>query len=104
MARMSKKGIEDALDIPSIDELQQAMRLINTPDLEESEPEEEPSTEELQSALHNAKNMRKSLMVIPDILEKENDIDRLSETASKYFEDIMDKAFNSEDKYASELM
>lgn len=103
---MSKKSIEDTFDIPSIDDLQQAMKFITSPQSEEFEDELMPaiSTEELQEALSNAKDMKRSLMVVPDILDKEDAIDNLSDTASKYFEDIMDKAFNSEDKYASELM
>ena len=110
MSKLSKKSVEDALGIPSIDELQKAMAKINDPEEESDESEESwnfdtpvATQEEIKTALAMASNMRTNLMQIPDILEKEEEIDDIAETAAKYFEDIMDKGFNAEDRYASEL-
>lgn len=96
----SKRGIENALGIPSVEELQKAMSML-TPDNEICE--EDISTEEIQTALTSAKDLKKSLTIIPDVLEKETEIDEIADSASKYFEDIMDKAFNTEDRFAPEL-
>lgn len=108
MSKKSKSGIEEALDIPSADELQHALSMIRQQDeptdVAEIAPEEdEMSSDEIKAALAEAKNLKTQLRQIPDILEKEGEIDSIANDAAKYFEDIMDKAFNTEDRFAPEL-
>lgn len=113
MSVLSKKSIEDALGIPSIEQLQQAMATISDNELNEEvdgydEADdfplmEEPSADEIKHALATAKDMRRQLIEIPDVSEKEEQIDEIADSAAGYFEDIMDKAFNAEDRFASEL-
>ena len=109
MSVLSKRTVEEALGIPSIEQLQQAMAVINQP-LEVIEEDEEyivedvaPTEQEIKHALATAQNMRQQLIEIPDVSEKESEIDAIAESASGYFEDIMDKAFNAEDRFAPEL-
>ena len=116
MSVLSKRTVEEAFGLPSIEQLQQAMAVINA----ETEGEEVievdsdysiedptmpyvPSEEEIRNALQTAQNMRTQLVQIPDVSEKEAEIDAIAESASGYFEDIMDKAFNAEDRFAPEL-
>lgn len=96
----SKSGIENALGIASVEELQNAMKVINS---DSYETETNVSTDEMKTALDAAKDLKRSLNIIPDVLEKEIEIDEIADAASKYFEDIMDKAFNTEDRFAPEL-
>lgn len=112
MSKKSKRGVEDALGIASASELQTALGMIrHEDDIEDSDestdlamlPDEEMSAEEIQTALAEAKNLKTQLRQIPDILEKETEIDEIANDAAKYFEDIMDKAFNTEDRFAPEL-
>lgn len=110
MSKKSKRGIEDALGIASAEELQTALSMIRHQDdpveeecTEIAPVEEEMSQEEIQAALAETKNLKQQLRQIPDILEKENEIDNIANNAAKYFEDIMDKAFNTEDRFAPEL-
>lgn len=109
MSKKSKSGIEDALGIASASELQQALSMmrsdveIDEDDDESTDNETEMSQEDIQTALAEAKNMKYQLQQIPDILDKEQEIDDIANDAAKYFEDIMDKAFNTEDRFAPEL-
>lgn len=98
MSKLSKKGVEDALGIPSIDELQKAMEILNNDD-----NEEKATADEIKEAMSSVKEMKKSLQLIPDILEKENEIDQIAENAARYFEDVMDRGFNSEGKFAGHI-
>lgn len=112
MSKKSKRSVEDAIGVASVDELQEALSMIRQDEmidmetgevLQLEEDKEEMSEEEIKTALAEAKHMKKQLNQIPDILEKETEIDDISNDAAKYFEDIMDKAFNTEDRFASEL-
>ena len=98
MSKLSKKGVEEALGIPSIDELQKAMDIINSDDADEK-----ATTDEIKDAISSVKDMKKTLQLIPDILEKENEIDQIAENAARYFEDVMDRGFNSESKFAGHI-
>lgn len=111
MSKKSKRGVEDALGIASVTELQEALTMIRREDDEDDGFDEDSTNdlepvltqEELQNALLEAKGLRYQLRQIPDILEKEQEIDDIANNAAKYFEDIMDKAFNTEDRFAPEL-
>ncbi len=114
MSKKSKRTVEDAIGVANMDELQEALSMIRQDeelDLETGEitvvesenTEDDMSPEEIKAALAEAKGLKQQLNQIPDILDKENEIDNISNDAAKYFEDIMDKAFNTEDRFASEL-
>lgn len=107
----SKKGIEDALGIPSVDELQKAMDIINSKNIkddpfsdEEIVPLAEYSTEEIKTAITATKKVRNDMLMVPDVIESENQIARISDKAEKHFEDIIHRAFNAEGKNAAELI
>lgn len=110
MSKKSKSGIEDALGIASASELNEALMMIrNSETIDDVEEENSQATElaltneEIKDALAEAKHLKYQLRQIPDILEKEDEIDTIANDAAKYFEDIMDKAFNTEDRFAPEL-
>lgn len=114
MSVLSKRSVEEALGIPSIEQLQQAMAVISADQeevievcsdysIEDPNMPYIPSEEEIKTALQTAQHMRQQLVQIPDVSEKETEIDAIAESAAGYFEDIMDKAFNAEDRFAPEL-
>lgn len=110
MSKKSKAGIEAALGIPSASDLQAALANMHQQEASDDalvpalqEGATEMSQEEIKTALAEAKELKKQLRQIPDILDKEKEIDSISNDAAKYFEDIMDKAFNTEDRFAPEL-
>lgn len=111
MSKKSKRGIEDALGIASASELQDALGILRHDEnddevmeiVNQAAEDAKMSDEEIHTALEEAKHLKKQLRQIPDILEKEGEIDVIANDAAKYFEDIMDKAFNTEDRFAPEL-
>lgn len=103
----SKKGIEDALGLPSIEELKE----LDTEGYEIYIPEEdefvsEPDSltlEEAQAAMLKLKEHRLQLKDIPDVTARKVQLIRLAELAEEKFNDILDRAFNCEDRFASEM-
>lgn len=104
-----KKGVDEALGLPSLEEWQNMtgelpaeMELYQ--DDEEELDEEEISIEEAKAAMAKLKAMRSQLKDIPDITTRKAHLDRLADLAEKRFEDIFDRAFNCEDRFASEMI
>ena len=111
MSRLSKSGIEDALGIPSIEELSDAMKKLEQPQLEEKEinsknldlPYDAPNTEDIKAAYEAIKSFKPDLtenanVVMGTLAEDLSRLDKISDLCLKYFEDVMDKGFNAEDK------
>lgn len=105
-----KKGVDEALGLPSLEqwkeitgELPEDIELYQ--DEEDDVPEEEDiSVEEARAAMVKLKAMRTQLKDIPDITSRKAHLDRLADLAEKRFEDIFDRAFNCEDRFASEMI
>jgi hypothetical protein len=101
-----KKGVDEALGLPSIEEWEE----MNGETLElyqDDEPElqqEDLSVEEAKAAMAKLKAMRSQLKDIPDITARKAHLDRLADLAERRFEDIFDRAFNCEDRFASEMI
>ena len=103
-----KKGVDEALGLPSLEEWQTMtgelpaeMELYQD---EEELDEDEISIEEAKAAMAKLKAMRSQLKDIPDITKRKAHLDRLADLAEKRFEDIFDRAFNCEDRFASEMI
>lgn len=64
----------------------------------------EMTLEEVQETLSKLKEMRVQLKDIPDITKRKAQLDRLADLAERKFEDIFDRAFNCEDRFAAEML
>lgn len=102
-----KKGVDAALGLPTIDDLSDAFDNSSMELYQDDEPElsqEDLSVEEMKEAMAKLKAMRTQLKDIPDITKRKAHLDRLAELAESRFEDIFDRAFNCEDRFASEMI
>lgn len=109
----SKKGVDEALGLPSLEEWQKmtgevSQELSGEMELYQEDEEvidtDEISLEEAKEAMAKLKAMRTQLKDIPDITSRKAHLDRLADLAEKRFEDIFDRAFNCEDRFASEMI
>ncbi len=103
---IEKKGIAEALNLPTPEQLSN-LQGIELPDFYNDEDEEEKedlNIEEARRAMESLKQMRIQLRDIPDITSRKKLLDKLAEKAEEKFNDIFDRAFNCEDKYASEMI
>lgn len=105
----AKRGVEEALGLPSQDELRKILGENYGEDYDDSEDDEstEISSLELEEArrsMHQLKEYRAQLKDIPDITSRKSHLDRLAKLAEDKFEDIFDRAFNCEDRFASEMI
>ena len=109
----SKKSVTQALGLPSAEEwLHMTGEVLDDVDSteldlygdDEDEPEEEISVEQARLAMEQLKAMRVQLKDIPDITHRKKHLDRLADLAERKFEDIFDRAFNCEDRFASEMI
>lgn len=104
-----KKGVDEALGLPSLEEWEEmngegALELELYQDDEPEDDENELSIEEAKAAMAKLKAMRTQLKDIPDITTRKAHLDRLAVLAENRFEDIFDRAFNCEDRFASEMI
>lgn len=114
MSNYSKKGIENALQLPTYAELQEMLNL--TPQepkdslevLQERAEEVEKNThislEEAKAAMVKLKDLRVQLKDIPDVTKRKEHLDRLANIAEVKFNDIFDRALNVEDKYCTSMI
>ena len=113
MSKLSKSGIEQSLGIPSADELTQAMEIIRNNELPDDNElyipesdiveEDEMSIQEMKELVKDIRKERRDIRQEPDIKKRQSRLETISQMSTKYFEDIMDKAFNSEEKFAADL-
>ncbi|AMM43774.1 hypothetical protein FDG95_gp209 [Pectobacterium phage vB_PcaM_CBB] len=106
----AKRGVEEALGLPNSDELKKILG----DDYEEDDyydDEDDESTEitgleieEARRSMNQLKEYREQLKDIPDITNRKSHLDRLAKMAEDKFEDIFDRAFNCEDRFASEMI
>lgn len=105
-----KKSVIEALGLPPLpdeifDEHDNSTELSNLYSEDDEElSEDEISLEAAQAALSKLKEMRVQLKDIPDITKRKAHLDRLADLAERKFEDIFDRAFNCEDRFASEML
>ena len=104
-----KKGVDEALGLPSLDEWKEINGECSTEmelyqDEDDEIEQEDISVEEARAAMAKLKAMRTQLKDIPDITSRKAHLDRLADLAEKRFEDIFDRAFNCEDRFASEMI
>lgn len=67
-------------------------------------PEEQPELEELMGAMQELRKMRVILRDIPTLASRKKMLEKLAERAEKHFEDVMDMAFDSEEKYSANII
>lgn len=106
---IEKKGIADALNLPTPEQLSKLtgnplMNLIDEDDDSTQSESTEISLEEAKHAMAELKKMRVHLKDMPDITSRKTLLDKLAAKAEEKFEDIFDRAFNCEDRYASEMI
>lgn len=109
----AKRGVEEALGLPSTDELKKLLGddyneddfyNDDEDDDESSELIGRPEVENARRAMTQLKEYREQLKDIPDITNRKAHLDRLAKLAEDKFEDIFDRAFNCEDRFASEMI
>ena len=105
----AKRGVEEALGLPNSDELKKILG--DAYDEDEFYDDEDESTEitgfeveEARRSMKQLKEYREQLKDIPDITNRKSHLDRLAKMAEDKFEDIFDRAFNCEDRFASEMI
>jgi len=106
MSKLSKSGIEDALGIPSIEELSNAMKKLEVPEVVEEDSTDieiqAPNPEDIKEAYAAIKKFNieptDSTVLLGSLEDDLKRLDNISDMCMKYFEDVMDKGFNAEDK------
>lgn len=136
MSTKVKTGIEHALGVPHIEDLEKAIDLdtahsLNTTDLanfiknlptkkedehdeedslytmdddEEEDSNEQPDLEALKKSMQELKDMRLLLRDIPNLAARKKVLEKLADRAEKHFEDVMDMAFDAEEKYSAAII
>lgn len=113
MSKLSKTGIENTLNIPSADELSAALEYLRTSSetqdealyvINDEEPEAGLTVDEMKALIKEARLERTSIKQETNISARQKRLEELSQMSTKYFEDVMDKAFNTEDRFASDLL
>ncbi|AFC21653.1 hypothetical protein GAP32_203 [Cronobacter phage vB_CsaM_GAP32] len=108
----AKRGVEEALGLPNSEELKKLLGdEYNEDDFYDDEDEDIESTDiselqidEARRSMKQLKEYREQLKDIPDITNRKAHLDRLAKMAEDKFEDIFDRAFNCEDRFASEMI
>ena len=105
-----KQNVDDALGLPSAEQWMQMtgqVPEVQEDDLYNEEGEVNETTltlEEAKLAMEKLKEMRIQLRELPDITARKIQLDRLADLAERKFEDIFDRAFNCEDRFAAEMI
>ena len=107
-----KQQVDEALGLPSAkqwmemtgQEPEEDTEMDLYQDDEDEQSETEISLEEAKAAMEKLKAMRVQLRELPDITARKTQLDRLAQMAERKFEDIFDRAFNCEDRFAAEMI
>lgn len=109
-----KKSVTEALGLPNAEQwMKMTGEIVDEDDSteidlyqddEEIVDFEGVSIEEAKMAMEQLKLMRSQLKDLPDITHRKKHLDRLADLAERKFEDIFDRAFNCEDRFASEMI
>ncbi|SOK59013.1 hypothetical protein [Yersinia phage fHe-Yen9-03] len=109
----AKRGVEEALGLPSSEDLKRILgNNYNEDELySDEEDDEDDSTEitgieidEARKTMKQLKEYREQLKDIPDITNRKQHLDRLAKLAEDKFEDIFDRGFNCEDRFMAEII
>lgn len=113
MSNQSKKGIENALNLPTYEQLQEMLNLVPVEQdsldaleerAEEVEKNSQISLDEAKEAMKKLKDLRVQLKDIPDVTHRKAHLDKLAVLAEEKFNDIFDRAINCEDKYMTAMI
>ncbi|AUS02966.1 coil containing protein [Vibrio phage 2.275.O._10N.286.54.E11] len=112
MSKLSKTGIEESLGIATADELTAALAVVRDSDgiietdlyMPEDDIVDEMSVDEMKAIVREVRKERSEVKKETDISARQKRLEEISAMSTKYFEDVMDKAFNTEDKFASDLL
>lgn len=104
-----KRGVEEALGLASSEDIQKLLDGADADDLYSDDEDESTEitgldVEEARRSMNQLKEYREQLKDIPDITHRKTHLDRLAKLAEDRFEDIFDRAFNCEDRFASEMI
>lgn len=106
----SKKAVDEALGLPTQDQWKSLIGELPD-DIEEYEDEDEESSEislsDVELARQNMEQLkayRSQLKDIPDVTLRKGHLDKLAKLAEDKFEDMFDRAFNCEDRFAAEML
>jgi hypothetical protein len=104
-----KRGVEEALGLASSEDIQKLLDGADASDLYSDDEDESTEItgqdiEEARRSMNQLKEYREQLKDIPDITHRKTHLDRLAKLAEDRFEDIFDRAFNCEDRFASEMI
>lgn len=108
-----KQQVTEALGLPSAEQWKQMTGQSfdeddsTEMDLYQDDEEQDPvqiSLEDAKEAMEKLKAMRIQLKDLPDITNRKAHLDRLAQMAERKFEDIFDRAFNCEDRFAAEMI
>jgi hypothetical protein len=106
-----KRGVEEALGLASTEDIQKLLGEDYDENDLYSDDDEDESTEisgvdvdKARRSMQQLKEYREQLKDIPDITSRKSHLDRLAKMAEDKFEDIFDRAFNCEDRFASEMI
>lgn len=104
-----KQNVDEALGLPSANQWMKMTGQVPEVQEEDYDNDEEMdektiSLEEAQLAMAKLKEMRLQLRELPDITARKVQLDRLADLAERKFEDIFDRAFNCEDRFAAEMI
>lgn len=110
----AKPNVNDALGLPSLEQWsnmtgdecdsdESTEMNLYTND-EHDDEEESFDLQKAKDAMNKLKEMRVQLKDLPDITARKGHLDRLANLAEKKFEDIFDRGFNCEDRFASEML
>ncbi|AQW88730.1 hypothetical protein pEaSNUABM50_00201 [Erwinia phage pEa_SNUABM_50] len=107
----AKRSVEEALGLPSTDELKKILGDNYDENDLYSDEDDEDSTEitgvdvdEARRSMQQLKEYREQLKDIPDITNRKSHLDRLAKLAEDKFEDIFDRGFNCEDRFMAEII
>lgn len=89
----------DELDIDSNNDTDEISDEIDSPD-----ESDDNMMDTVFLAMNKLKEMRTQLKDIPDISSRKKLLNKLADKAEDCFSDVVDKAFNTEDKYAAGLI
>ncbi|EBS4516803.1 hypothetical protein DQT32_05245 [Salmonella enterica subsp. enterica serovar Braenderup] len=100
-----KSSVEEALGLPISKNLEMDDAYdYDDEDDESSEISDLDSVNTARRSMQQLKEYREQLKDIPDITNRKAHLDRLAKMAEDKFEDVFDRAFNCEDRFASEML
>lgn len=98
-----KSSVEEALGLP----ISKDIEIDDEYDFDDEDESTDITGTDVDTArrsMQKLKEYREQLKDIPDITNRKAHLDRLAKMAEDKFEDVFDRAFNCEDRFASEML